>query len=101
MDNSEKDLSKHRMNNYNWLKEYTSQRGKEAFDKFLNDVYKFLMNMEPNSFFQIEGNVKPENIDFFIKVCCMFIHERCCSKQRFNTQYIFSDDYTKIIHREI
>ena len=101
MTTSETYLSKHRMNNYDWLKEYTAQRGKEAFDKFINDVYKFLLEMKPGSFFQIEGNVKPENIDFFIKVCCMFIHERYCSKQKFTTEYIFSDDYTKIIHREI
>jgi hypothetical protein len=95
------DLSKHRMNNYDWLKEYITQRGKEAFNKFINDVYKFLLEIKPGSFFQIEGNVKPENIDFFIKVCCMFIHERYCSKQTFATEYIFSDNYSKIICREI
>lgn len=97
----ETDLSKYRMNNYDWFKEYTAQRGKEAFDKFINDVCKFLLEMKPGTFFQIERNVKPENIDFFIKVCCMFIHERYCSVQEFKTEYIFSNDYTKIIHREI
>ena len=93
------DLSFHRMNDYSWIQEYISQRGQAAFDKFTNDVYRFLLKMKPGSFFNIEGNVKSENTDLFIKVCCMFINEKHQTQQNIDTEYIFSNDYTKIIHR--
>lgn len=98
---SEIDLSKHRMNDYDWVDKYINERGRDEFYKYLNSVYGFLLEMKPGTFFRIEGNVKPENIDLFIKICCLLICERYDSKQEFETEYIFSNDYTKIIHREI
>jgi len=94
-------LSIHRMENYDWVEDYKSKMGKEAFDKYIHEVYVFLLDMKPGTFFQIEGNVKNENTDLFIKVCSMFMHERHCATREFDTEYIFSNDYTKIICREI
>jgi hypothetical protein len=90
------------MTNYDWHEEYAKQRGREAYRKFINDVYQLLLKMQPGSFFQIEGNVKPENIDLFIKVCCLFIEEMRAAKKgcKIEDYYVFSDDYTKIIHHE-
>jgi len=70
------DYYKHVMKNWEWCNEYRSQMGKEAYNKYVSDVYKLLLGMKPKSFFSIEKNVKPENRDLFIKVCCMFIQEQ-------------------------
>jgi hypothetical protein len=70
--------------------------GKEAYEKYVNDIYKFLLAMQPGNFLSIEKNVKPENIDLFIKVCCMFIQEQQASSTPRKFYHTFSDDYAEI-----
>ena len=84
--------SQHRMNNYDWLSEYKKKMGKEAFCKYVDGVYRFLIEMKQYTFFSIEKNVKTESRDLFIKICCMFIHEG-------NSEYVMSEQYDKIIRK--
>jgi hypothetical protein len=53
------------------------------------------MNMKPDSFFRIDGGVKPENADLFIKVCCLFISEYGYLPDR-TDYYEFNADATVI-----
>ena len=94
------DYSQHKMKNWEWFNRYRSQMGKEFLETYINDAYKFLLAMQPGTFFTIEKNVKPENIDLFIKVCCMFIDERHHANQKLETSYVFSDDYSYITHKK-
>jgi hypothetical protein len=60
---------------WDWYEAYKSRMGAEALGCYIDRVYTFMRNMQPGSFFRLEGNVKPENIDLFVKVCCLFISE--------------------------
>jgi len=91
------DYSKHRMQNWEWYAEYRSRMGIEAFDKYVNSVYNLLMKMKPGAYFVIERNVKPENIDLFIKICCMFIREQSLSDLKNDIYHNFNADYSKIV----
>lgn len=86
--------SLHRMNNYDWIQSYRSTMGKEAFDNFLNRVYKRLMKMRIGDIYDLTKKVQEANRDLFIKCVCLFISEG-------NSHYLFSDDYTTIyiIHK--
>jgi hypothetical protein len=60
--------------------------------------------MKPDSFFRLEGHVKPENLDLFIKVCCLFIEDRTrmlfidggAHMHRCTAYYDFNSDATVI-----
>jgi hypothetical protein len=90
------DLSKHLMQNWEWCQAYRSQMGKEAYNQYVGNVYTLLLNMQPDTYFSIEKNVKPANIDLFVKVCCMFIQEQFMSDRPRNFCHSFSPDYTEI-----
>lgn len=84
------DYSKHRMNDYDWIAKYQSIMGKEEFFYFLNRVYKRMLQMKTGETYKIANKVQEANRDLFIKIVCLFILEG-------NQNYIFSEDYTKII----
>jgi len=84
------DYSQHRLNNWEWYYTYRSQMGADNYDRYVSSVYQMLSAMKTGSFFKIEKNVRPENIDLFIKVCCMYILE--------TKGYEFSNDYSIIRH---
>lgn len=90
------DYSKHIMQNWEWCEQYRSQIGNLTYWKYVSEVYKLLLSMQPDSFFSIEKNVKPENIDLFIKVCCMFIQEQLASYQPRDFCHSFNADCTEI-----
>jgi len=87
------DYSKHRLQNWEWYYDYRSRMGKEAFEQYVNRVYTLLLSMKPGSFLSVDKNVTPENIDLFIKICCMYIQETYQSQRptlgyhEFNTNY--------------
>jgi hypothetical protein len=85
---------------WNWYETYKSARGVDALHTFVDRVYKFLMNMKPDSFFRIDSGVKPENADLFIKVCCMFISEYGYLPDR-TDYYEFNADATFIRRHSI
>jgi hypothetical protein len=70
--------------------------GKAALSKYVCEVYKHLYSMNPDSFFSIEKNVKPENMDLFIKISCMFIHEQQMSSAPRNFNHTFNVDCSEI-----
>jgi len=74
------DYTNHIMKNWDWCAEYRFRLGKEAFYKYVDNVYTLLSEMKSESFFSIEKNVKPENRDLFIKCCCMFMQEQFMSE---------------------
>ena len=86
------DYSRHRLLNWEWYHQYRSRMGVDNCDRYINSVYRMLSAMKPGSFFIIEKNVRPENIDLFIKVCCMYILESTGA-------YEFSNDYSIIRHK--
>ena len=92
------DYSEHIMKDWKWFDEYKVLRGKEEFDKYVNRIYELLLNMKPDSFFQLNGNVDPANIDLFIKICCMFIQEHHMSRVEKTSFYTFNADCTQIRH---
>jgi hypothetical protein len=76
------------MKNWDWCKEYRQSLGAEAIEQYVNSVYRMILSMAPDTYFSIEKNVKPENTDLFIKVCCMFIQEEsasCTDRERVHT----------------
>lgn len=94
------DFSTCRMTGDDWYGQYIGERGCEALDSYIHAVYSLLQKMKPGSFFDISKNVKPGNIDLFIKICCLFILEQRRARKEASSYYVFSEDYTKIIHHE-
>ena len=88
------DYSQHRLQNYEWYYEYRFRMGNEDFDKYLNRVYALFIQIKPGSFFDIRKNVKEENCDLFIKLCCMFIDETRRHPIHAGSYYEFSNDFT-------
>jgi len=90
------DYSEHIMKNWEWCEQYRSRLGREAYWKYVNKVIELLIDMKPDSFFSIEKNVKPENRDLFIKVCCVFIQEQFMSDQPMDFCHSFNSECTEI-----
>jgi hypothetical protein len=67
--------------------------GSEAFREYVNSVYEKLMAMKVGDRFSIDKNVRPENIELFVKIGCMFILDGFYD-------YEFSNDYKYIIRHE-
>lgn len=86
------DFSKHRLNDWKWRDMYQLQLGDEAFDKYFSLVWNALGRLRENEYYDIAKQVKVENRDLFIKICCQYILT--------HKEYEFSNDYTKIIRRE-
>jgi len=84
------------MKNWDWCTEYRSLMGKEAYWKYVGSVYGLLLDMRLDSFFSIEKNVKPENRDLFIKVCCRFMQEQFMSGEPRNFCHSFNSECTEI-----
>ncbi|HMM02004.1 MULTISPECIES: hypothetical protein [unclassified Dysgonomonas] len=81
-----------RMTNYQWVEEYSSRLGKEAFWKLLNERYKWLMKQPRGWIYNLElSKLLNSDIirDLFIKTVCLFISEG-------NGDYQFSPDFTTI-----
>lgn len=89
----ETDLSRYRMNDYAWIEIYKKKMGNQAFYEYRDSVYHQLMSLQPGQYFDIVKNVRQENYEVFIKICCMFISES-------NSNYEFFANYTKIKHYE-
>ena len=80
-----------RLNALAELDEYRRTMGTD-FCNYRNRVYSLLMRMRKGTFFVFEKNVRPENMELFVKLCCLFILER-----RMNVDdYVMADDYTLI-----
>jgi len=90
------DFSEHIIKNWEWMNKYRSRLGNEAWKKYVDSVMNMLNEMKPDTVFYIEKNVKPENIDLFIKVCCLFIHKQQMSDERRDFCHSFNSDCTEI-----
>ncbi|MEG0796913.1 MAG: hypothetical protein RR397_10490 [Odoribacter sp.] len=82
----------YRLNDWRWVDIYKQQLGREAFDMYQDRVCRALLGLRENEYYDIAKQVKVANRDLFIKTCCQFILT--------HNDYEFSNDYTKIIHRE-
>lgn len=80
-----------RMNDYEWINEYKVKLGEESFRDFVDRVYDFLNRMKVGDQFVLSKHVRPENIDLFVKVACLYIQES-------KAIYEFDDEY-EIIKR--
>lgn len=79
----------YRMTDWGWVETYQQKMGSEQFRSYRDDVYALLLQMKPGDSFDIDTNVKVENIDLFIKIVCSFITENNCN-------YDFTTDYKKV-----
>lgn len=85
-------FSEHRLINWSWQELYRIQLGESAYNEYFNYVWMALDRLQVNEFYDIAKQVRVENRDLFIKICCQYILT--------HKEYEFSDDYTKIIRRE-
>ena len=85
------DYSHCRMTDWKWIDEYQTRIGKEDFDKFLNQIYGWLMNLKPGQSIDLTSHDKitDRNRDLVIKIGCLFIQEG-------NIGYQFTNDFTQI-----
>ena len=95
------DYSHHKMQDWEWYSHYHSRMGREAFEKYFNQIHTLLHSMQPGSFFSIEKNVKPDNRDLFIKMCCMIFRVQLVGNDLPEYYYDFSLDYTEIRCKKI
>lgn len=79
-------LSAFRLNSYDEIKQLLSSPDGSRFEAYLKKVYLSLVRMNPLDFISIRKDVAPENYDWFIKACCLFIWDG-------NTDFTFSNDY--------
>lgn len=61
--------------------------GTEELRKYVNDVYRFLMNIKPGSRIRIDNIVKRENKKLFIEVVKMYQAEANDYSVQFNIDY--------------
>lgn len=85
----ETDLSRYRMTDYGWVESYKNKMGATQFREYLHGVYRQLFSLHIGQYFDILKNVRSENYEIFIKICCLFISEG-------NSNYEFFANYTKI-----
>ena len=86
------DFSKHRLIDWRWHDIYRLQLGDKAFDEYFSMVWNALERLKENEYYDIARQVRVENRDLFIKICCQYILT--------HKEYEFSNDYIKIIRRE-
>lgn len=85
-------FSEHRLTNWSWQELYRIQLGESAYNEYFNSVWLALDRLEVNEFYDIAKQVRVENRDLFIKICCQYILT--------HNGYEFSNDYTQIIRKE-
>lgn len=87
----EVDYSNHRMINWKWIDMYRNRLGHETFDKFLDMIYGWLMDLKPGQSLDIANHPKitDRNRDLVIKICDLFISEG-------NMYYDFNQNCTTI-----
>ena len=90
------DYSEHIMKNWEWCEQYRSRMGNENYWKYVNSVYELFTTISPGKFFSIEKNVKPENRDLFIKICCRFMQEQFMSDHKEDFCHSFNAECTEV-----
>ncbi|MEG1586424.1 MAG: hypothetical protein RR346_06075 [Bacteroidales bacterium] len=103
------DLTKYRLENFDWCKKHREKMGAEKFIEFTDAAYRLGADLNPGSFFRVrEWCKKPENYDLFIKSLCYLI-----LYPPPGAAFLFSDDYeifrrvptyeevTQLIHKPI
>ena len=86
------DYSQYRLTNWDWTDQYKKSMGETEYFAYKDKVVSLLDTLQPGYFYDIENNVSTENIDLFMKICCMWILT--------NPNYDLSRDYTKIRRRK-
>lgn len=86
------DFSEHRLTDWNWQTVYQEKLGEQGYNQYFSEVWQALDRLRVNEYYNVETQVRVENRDLFIKICCQYILA--------HNDYEFSNDYTKIIRRE-
>lgn len=81
-------LSQYRLNRYSEIQDLLTKAGNESFHEYRDSIYRTLNGLQPDQSFNLRNNVKPENLELFIKITCLYILE---AKEKCNI--VFSDDY--------
>jgi hypothetical protein len=82
------DLSKHRLYSIHELDPYIDLMGPKAYIEYNDKLFGTLDRLQPGAAFHFLKVVKQENIDLFIKLCCLYI--------RSNGDYDMAEDFTFI-----
>ena len=81
-------FSEHRLTDWAWQELYRAQLGENTYNEYFNSVWMALDRLQENEYYDIAKQVKTENRDLFIKICCQYVMT--------HKEYEFSSDYTKI-----
>ena len=76
-------FSEHRLTDWTWQELYRAQLGEDTYNDY---------RLQENEYYDIAKQVKTENRDLFIKICCQYVLT--------HKEYELSNDYTKIIRRQ-
>ena len=85
-------FSEHRLTDWTWQELYRAQLGEDTYNDYFNSVWMALDRLQENEYYDIAKQVKTENRDLFIKICCQYVLT--------HKEYELSNDYTKIIRRQ-
>ena len=85
-------LIKYRMENLDWIDEFLTKLGTDAFLDFERRVYNALEKLKTGRYYDIANSIIPEQQELFIKFCCCYINT--------HPEYEFNDDYTQIWRKE-
>jgi hypothetical protein len=85
------DLSKYRLNSIQEIDAIAEKIGEVKFYAYYDTVRIIIKNLQPGAFYDIVANVRPENIEVFIKCVCLYIRRTAG-----DCNFVLSDDYTKV-----
>ena len=84
-------LKRDKLITMDWIDEYIEKLGLEGYCDFENRVNKALDQLRPGKCYDIATDVKEEDQELFIKICCCYINQ--------HPEYEMSDDYCRIYNR--
>lgn len=87
----ETNLKKYKLITMDWIDEYIKKLGLEGYCDFESRVNKALDQLRPGRYYNIIEDVKEEDQELFIKLCCMYIIQ--------HPEYEMSEDYCRIYNR--
>ena len=85
-------FSELRLTDWTWQELYRAQLGEDTYNDYFTSVWMALDRLQENEYYDIAKQVKTENRDLFIKICCQYVLT--------HKEYELSNDYTKIISRQ-
>lgn len=84
----EANLKKYKLITMDWIDEYIEKLGLEGYCDFQKRVNNALDRLRPGKYYDIATDVKEEDQELFVKLCCGYINQ--------HPEYEMSEDYCRI-----